>query len=121
MKNIILTSGFIILCFSSFSQNVVRENNGRVTIRNTNDSILTQIDSVGSGAIAASFNDNKTEIVVTYNNGNVLVKKTDGTIIVQIAEMNTDNAIAAIWSDENIIITTQSNQTLIKSALEWRP
>jgi len=120
MKNLILTSTFSVLTIISFAQNVVRENNGRVTVRNANDSILTQIDSVGSRAIAASFNDNKTEIVVTYNNGNVLVKKTDGTIIVQIAEINTDNAIAAIWSDDNIIITTQSNQTLTKSALEWR-
>jgi len=120
MKNLILIGGVILLSFSSSAQNVIIENNGRVTIRNANDSILTQIDSIGSGAINASFNTTKSEIVVIYNNGNVLVKKPDGTTIVQIAETNTDNAVAAAWAGDTIIITTRSNQTLTKNALEWR-
>jgi len=97
MKNLIVTFALSVLSFTSFAQNVITESTGRVTVRNANDSILTQIDSVGSGAIGAAFNANKTEIVVTYNNGNVLVKKPDGTTIVQIAEANTDNAVAAAW------------------------
>ncbi len=120
MKKIVLLLGLTILSFASFAQNVITENNGRVTIRNANDSILTQIDSVGSGAINASFNTAKSEIVVLYTDGSVLVKKADGTPIVKIMSPCADNAASAVWSGDSIIITTQANQTLTKNALEWR-
>lgn len=99
---------------------MVTETNGRVTVRNANDSIITQITDVGSGAIAASFNDNKTEIEIVYTNGDVYIKKADGSTIVQIAEANNDKAFSAMWSGDNVIITTQSGQILTKNALEWR-
>lgn len=120
MKNIILTSGFIMLCFSSFAQRVIVESNGKVTVRNANDSIITQIDSIGSGAINASFNAAKSEIIVIYNDGNVLVKKADGTIIAEVMGPSSDKAVVAVWSDDNVVITTQSNQTLTKNSLEWK-
>lgn len=120
MKKIIFVFGFAIVSFSSFSQTVVTEENGRVTIRNANDSIIAQIADLGSGAIAASFNSTKTEIDVVYSNGDVIIKKADGTTIVQIAEATSDKAVSVAWSGDNIIITTQSGQTLTKNALEWR-
>ena len=121
MKKLIFVFGITIVSFASFAQTVVTETNGRVTVRNANDSIIAQIADIGSGAIAASFNDNKTEIDVVYANGDVLIKKPDGTTIVQIAEANDDKAVSATYSGDNVIVTTQSGQTLTKNALEWRP
>lgn len=120
MKNLILVFGFAIFSFSSVAQTVVTETNGRVVVKNDNDSIIAQIADVGSGAIAASFNSNKTEIDVVYGNGDVLIKKPDGTTIVQIAEANDDKAVSVAWSGDNVIVTTQSGQTLTKNCLEWR-
>lgn len=120
MKKIIFVFGLAIISFASFSQTVVTEGNGRVTVRNANDSIIAQITDIGSGAITASFNSNKTEIDVVYSNGDVIIKKADGTTIVQIAEANDDKAVSAAWSGDDVIITTQSGQTLTKNALEWR-
>jgi hypothetical protein len=119
MKKLILVLG-VVISISSFAQNVITENNGRVIVKNANDSIIAQIADTGSGAIAATFNDNKTEIAVVYNNGDVLIKKSDGTEIVQLAEGVSDKAITAIWVGDNIIITTLSGQKLNKNALEWR-
>lgn len=120
MKKIFFTASLVACYVMAFAQNVVTESNGRVTVRNANDSIITQIDSVGSGATGAAFNSDKSEIVVTYTNGNVLVKNTDGSTVVQIAEPTTDNAVSAVWSGNNVIITTQSNQTLSKNSAEWK-
>lgn len=120
MKKIIFAIGITIASISSFAQTVITEANGRVTVKNANDSIIAQIAEIGSGAIAASFNSNKTEIDVVYANGDVFIKKPDGTTIVQIAEANNDKAVSAAWSGDNVILTTQSGQILTKNALEWR-
>ena len=120
MKQIILVSGFTFATFFSFAQNVVIEENGRVTVRNANDSITAQIAEIGSGAIAASFNENKTEIDVVYSNGDVIIKKTDGNTIAQIADADEDKAVSASFSGDNVIIITQSGKTITKNALEWR-
>ena len=56
MKKIFFTATLATCCVMAFAQNVVTESNGRVTVRNANDSIITQIDSVGSGATGAAFN-----------------------------------------------------------------
>lgn len=119
MKKIILASGLALFAVSTFAQNILTETNGRVTVRNTNDSVITQVDPIGSGAINASFNADKTEIVVVYSNGNVVVKSIAGATIVRLADSNTDKAVAAVWSGENVIITTQSNATISKNSSEW--
>lgn len=120
MKKLIFVFGLAIVSISSFAQTVVTEADGRVTVRNANDSIIAHIANAGSGAIAASFNSTKTEIDVVYANGDVIIKKADGTTIVQVAEANEDKAVSVAWSGDNVIITTQSGQTLTKNALEWR-
>lgn len=105
---------------SLFAQTVVTDTNGRVTVRNSNDSVLVQIDSIGSGAVSAVFDSAKSEIVVAYSSGVVLVKDATGGLIATIGEASDDKAIAANWSGNNIIITTQSNLTLTKDSREWR-
>lgn len=120
MKKIIFVFGIAISSISSFAQTVVTEANGRVTVKNANDSIIAQIADIGSGAVSASFNSNKTEIDVVYANGDVFIKKADGTTIVQIAEASEDKAVSVAWSGDNVIVTTQSGQTLTKNSLEWR-
>lgn len=111
-----------MLAMASFAQNsVVRETNGRVTVRDTNDSILVEIEPIGSDAVEASFNNDQSEIMIIYVSGKVLVKQPDGTNIVQIAEEDvTDKAISAVWQGDAIVITTQSNQSTSKNCLEWR-
>ena len=121
MKKIISLMFFSVFSLVAFSQTLVTEQNGRVTVRSANDSIIAQIDSVGSGAMNAVFNDDKTQISVIYTNGNIFIKKPDGTTIVQIAEENPDKAVNVAWSNTNVIITTQSNKTLVKNSLEWKP
>lgn len=120
MKNLVLSIVFSVISSVLFAQTVITEPSGRVTVRNANDTIISQIEDAGSGAIAATFNDTKSEICIIYSNGKVFVKQSNGTTIVQLAEETADKTVAATWNGNNIIITTQSGQTSTKNALEWR-
>ena len=121
MKKLFCFSILFICYTHSFAQSVVAEQNGRVTMRNQNDSVLAQIEPPGSGAAAASIDSTNSEVAIIYNTGRVLVKTTGGNEITEIAgEDWADKAVSITWQGADIIITTASGQTLVKKSAEWR-
>lgn len=121
MRKIFFTTCLIICYTVVTAQNLVTEQNGRVTVRNINDSVVVEIEPNGSAAIAAAFNNNKSEMTVMYSTGKVVIKDAEGNYVVEIAEEGiSDKAVDAVWQGDSIYITTQSQQVLIKNSQEWR-